>query len=393
MAAKDERTDYEKLIDKVGGISGNIFRNFINGLPVLSTGVFPVDMAVGKIDPVTGNGGIRARDIVEIMGVPGVGKTSLLYSMIVETQKRYPHRGSVVLVCSELPDIDRLERAGVDVEKLVLIGCYTPDTKAKQLLAEGALHSAMELARDPACKLIGIDSVSTLIPEKTDEKDIGESTPVAGLANIMNPFIGKFYKYASVAVLVMVSHYKESPNIGFSFVPTNLLTLKTSGGRNKEFLSMVRILVDGTAEYLKGPDGKLPYKHPTTNAKIQIGINITYQMIRNKYGNSDAFRTSKVYLDFKTGRFNNAEKTIDYASHFVAVDPVSKKTVSLLSPGVVQGGAWYTVGDQKFQGMDKAVAYLESHPELLWEIQKQLLPRSNEFFLDEKLSVSAELGV
>lgn len=389
MAKKPKTYNIEDLITKHQATTGTDYKLYINELPVLSTGIFSVDMAIGKIDPILGNGGLRSRDIMEICGQPGSGKTSLVANMIRTTQVRWPHRGAVVLLASEPPDIDRMIREGINVENLILLGCASKDMDLKKTLAESALDAILDFCQSPDVKLVVIDSVATLITEGEESKELSESLPVASLAKLFNRFVAEFSKKTVVAPLVLVNHYRVPISTGFSFTPPSLLVVDTPGGRTKDFLSMVRIRA--TASPAWEEEGGKPVLHSKTGARIQKGLAVTYTMFRNKYSNKDGYRIAKATIDFSTARPDNEEQVLFYADQFAYQE--QGKWKSLLTPPVYINGSWINIGDNKFQGTAKATAYLKEHPELLASLQAQIMLRSEQFYSDSDIeSIEEQLG-
>jgi recombination protein RecA len=45
--------------------------------------------------------------------------------------------------------------------------------------------------------------------------------------------------------------------------------------------------------------------------------------------------------------------------------------------GIIQkGGAWYTVGEERFQGRAKVVDYLRNNPDVVKELQEKIYDKS-----------------
>ena len=388
MAKKPKTYNIEDLINKHKVTTGSQYQAYINELPVLSTGIFSVDMAIGKIDPVEGNGGLRARDIMEIAGKPGSGKSCLIANMIRTTQERWPHYGAVVLLASEPPDIDRMIREGINVDNLLLLGCASKDMDLKKTLAESALDATLDFCQSPDVKLVVIDSVATLITEGEEAKELSESLPVASLAKLFNRFVAEFSKKTVVAPLVFANHYREPISTGFSFTPPSLLVVDTPGGRTKDFLAMVRMRATATPAW-EEEAGKAVL-HSKTGARIQKGLNVTYTLFRNKYSNKDGYRLAKSTIDFSTARPDNEEQVLFYADQFAFQDQGTWK--SLLDPIVYTNGTWTYIGDKKFQGA-KAIQYLKDNPDIVKKLQAQIMPKSDQFYADTEIeSIEEQLG-
>jgi RecA/RadA recombinase len=389
--AKEAKSELDKLMESCSATTGNMIEQFNADLPVLSTGVFSIDMASGPIDPVYKNGGIRARDIWEVMGKPGQGKTSLAHSFIKTTQARYQHKGAVVGLFSEPPDIPRMRREGIDVEKMIFLGTYHKGADPKKLQAEKSLDSILKFVALDTTKAVIIDSVSTITTKGQEEKEIYESQPVAALAKIYNVFINDFSKTTVEAPILQISHFRQKVETGFAFGLGTGGTAEpeTVGGRTKEFLSMVRMIATSTYKFKK--KGSEYILHSQTGKRMQEGIDITYQMFRNKYANADNNRVCKAVFDFSKCRFNNEEQTLFYADHYTYRDSKGQLQ-SILDPPVISRGAWTYIGEKAFNGTGNAVKYLEENPGILLKLQSQIVPRAAEFFADVKtFNVSDEL--
>lgn len=83
---------------------------------VYSTGSFMLDCAIGEKDPITGNGGIPERTIVEVFGKNQSFKTGLAEQLIKSVLNADPTNQAIVLYAEE-PDMDRLESLGVDMDR------------------------------------------------------------------------------------------------------------------------------------------------------------------------------------------------------------------------------------------------------------------------------------
>lgn len=377
--AKEKKTDFDQLVSKHGAITGIELQEFEASLPVLSTGIFSLDMALGAVCPFTGCGGIRNRDLVEVMGLPGSGKTALLSSMIRTTQQRYPGKGSVVVLFTEPPDTKRMIREGINIEWLVMLGCYAGN---RVKLAPDLLDAVVEFAANDKVKFTGIDSVPMLLTESEREKDLSESQNVAGLARVFNPFVKKYIDNVVHAPLMYLNHYREPLQIGFSSAPPSILNPTTAGGKTKDFMSRARIMATSSPLWRK--DGAERVMHSETGKPIQDGLEIVYALRRNKYMNLDGNRPVQVKLTFADSRFNTEEVTLVYADHFTTRDETSGELRSILKPPTLQKGAWYYIGDKKCQGLKQAIAYLRENPDVLTALQSQIMPRSQEFFADNK---------
>ena len=124
----------------------------------ISTGALPLDIALGV-------GGIPRGRIVEIFGPESSGKTTLVYHIIAEAQKR----GGVCAFVDAEHAIDPVyaRRIGVNTDELLI---SQPD------YGEQALEIVDVLTRSGAVDVVAVDSVAALTPRAELEGQMGDVT-------------------------------------------------------------------------------------------------------------------------------------------------------------------------------------------------------------------------
>ena len=116
-------------------------------IPSISTGSLSLDMALGV-------GGLPRGRIIEVFGPESSGKTTLVYHVIAEAQRR---DGICAFIDAEHSmDPAYAKRIGVNVDDLLV---SQPDT------GEQALEIAELLIRSGALDIVAIDSVAALTPK------------------------------------------------------------------------------------------------------------------------------------------------------------------------------------------------------------------------------------
>jgi RecA/RadA recombinase len=381
-----EKDELEILKKELNIVPATKYKRIRQKCDCLSFGVFPVDFAISEIDE-DGFSGIRERDCFELLGPNNSLKTALSIQMIKKTLDRYgPY--SVFGIWTEPFDPDRMEQAGIDLDQILMYELYeideeTGQVKIKQDMAEVAFASALELAKNPRTRLTFIDSLSAAMPslQMFDKKNVRDldSNPVAASAKVVNNFVNKFKNLAARSVLGYISHYNEPITFDIQQVFMDQTKIHTRGGNGKDFAADVRILCNST---IKLNDEK----HSVFGTKQGEMYNCTWKIIKNKYSPSVPYRTPTGEFDPKTGKFNDEETIIKCASFFAEKD---KQDVihSKLDPKVYTGGSWITIGNEKFQGIDKAEAYLKQHPEIVDKLAKQMYPLNGQFFEDVRPSL------
>src|SRR5919198_1149952 len=124
----------------------------------IPTGALSLDLALGV-------GGVPRGRIVEIFGPESSGKTTLIYEIIAQAQKR----GGVCAFIDAEHAIDPAyaKRIGVDIDELLV---SQPDH------GEQALEIADLLIRSGAVDVVAIDSVAALTPKAELEGAMGDQT-------------------------------------------------------------------------------------------------------------------------------------------------------------------------------------------------------------------------
>lgn len=362
--AKQAKSPLDSLLDSGKIQTFKQIADLRKNLPVLATGIFPLDLATGEVDPELGNGGVRAGSIVEFCGKNNSFKSGTSDQFIYTTQQRYPGR-SVAVLYSEVPEAGRLESVGIDIDNLVAVTCVD-QTGHVMITAEEALETVLDLIAIPEIKLVVIDSLAALPVADQLDRDMSQSDAVAALAKVTNRFCLKVpSKNKSNAVIVIVNHYRDPITTGMSFGPPKTRR-ETPGGRGMEFLADLRVICSAKPIY----DEK---NHPIEGNKTQTALKVTYEIFKNKYCPTTGNRTVTADFNTRIHKVNNEEKALQYAQFFGKKD--GDKLESIINPPVVQAGAWYYIGypeTKRLQGSDNAIKYLVDNPEIYGKLVKEL---------------------
>lgn len=378
---KELSKELQKLMADTGaGTLGRVHK-FRSDMPVMSTGIYALDLAIGATDPTTGVPGITLGDIVEICGENNSFKTGTWEHFARETINTYGPF-SVVGVFSEPPNTQRMIDLGIDPESIISIDCFHEDAEQKNILAKAALESLLKFAKMPEIKLCIIDSIGNLTAEteiydaKGKERGIGDRT-VAAQAVVFNDFIARYTKIEGIRpTLVMVNFFREAISTGFGFSqPAHIIRHKSPAGRGKEFACDIRILCSSVPLYSEA-------KHSVLENAIEVGRTVTYKIFKNKNSHTVGTRTVKTSFNFKTKKIDNAEILLKYATFFQYKD--GPETKSLLDPPLTQAGSWYKIGSERFQGGTKVIEYLENNPDLCKSLLVQIAKNQDYFFEDDK---------
>jgi recombination protein RecA len=221
------KVDREQALDVA---LGQIERNFGKGavmkmsdqahvsVGAISTGSLSLDLALGI-------GGLPRGRIVEIFGPESSGKTTLVYHVIAEAQRR---GGICAFIDAEhAMDPTYAKRIGVNIDELLV---SQPDT------GEQALEITELLIRSGALSVVAIDSVAALTPKAEIEGEMGDSH-VGLQARLMSQALRKLAGTLNRTETICIFTNQLREKIGVMFGNPEV----TPGGRALKFYSSVRL--------------------------------------------------------------------------------------------------------------------------------------------------------
>ena len=323
-----ERTEKDKAIEAaVTQIErqfgkGSIMRlgsdEAVPGVPVISTGAIPLDIALGV-------GGVPRGRVTEIYGPESSGKTTMMLHVIAEAQKE---GGVAAFIDAEHAlDVGYARKLGVRTDDLLI---SQPDT------GEQALEIVEMLLRSGAMDIIVIDSVAALVPRAEIEGEMGDSH--MGLqARLMSQALRKLTGAISKTrtSLVFINQIRMKIGVMFGNPET------TTGGNALKFYASVRMDIRriGTLK-----DGDKP-----------VGSRIRVKVVKNKL--APPFRQAE--FDMIDGEGVSREGAL--------ID------MALEAGFVTRSGAWYSYGEERVgQGRENARQFLKDNPETTAEIEAKV---------------------
>jgi len=280
------------------------------------TGSLSLDLALG--------GGLPKGRLIEIFGAEGGGKTTLTLHCIAEAQKK----GGICAFIDAEHSLDPAYAAkvGVDIENLLI---SQPDN------GEQALEMTDTLIRSGAVDLVVIDSVAALVPRAEVEGEMGDQT-VGLMARMMSQGCRKLASTAGKTgtTIIFINQIREKVGVIYGSPET------TPGGRALKFFASVRLRVS-RGEAIK-------------NGTEQIGNRTKVSIPKNKI--APPFREAEFDLVYGKG-INKYGDILDLGVKYNFI---------------AKTGAWFTVGEERFQGRDQTRAYLEENPEVAEEMEAQI---------------------
>jgi recombination protein RecA len=280
----------------------------------VSTGSLALDLALGI-------GGLPRGRIVEVFGPEASGKTTLVYHVIAEAQRR---GGICAFVDAEhAMDPQYARRIGVDIDQLLV---SQPDT------GEQALEIVELLIRSGALDVVAIDSVAALVPKAEIEGEMGDSH-VGLQARLMSQALRKLAGTLNrtETICVFTNQLREKIGVMFGNPET------TPGGRALKFYSSVRLDIRRIETLKEGVEA--------------IGNRVRVKVVKNKVAPP----------------FKQAEFDIIYGSGIswegTVLDAALERKI------VQKSGSYFSFEDERLgQGRQNATAFLREHPDVTNQI-------------------------
>ena len=283
----------------------------------IPTGSLSLDLALGI-------GGVPRGRIVEIYGPESCGKTTLALHIVASAQKGGGEAAYIDVEHALEPAYARA--LGVDIDELLI---SQPDT------GEQALEITEQLVRSGALDVVVIDSVAALLPRSELEGEMGESS-VGVVARLMSQALRKLAGVVSKTgcIVVFINQLREKIGVMYGNPET------TPGGRALKYFSSVRIDMRRIETLKSGTE--------------MVGNRTRAKIVKNKVAPP----------------FKEAEFDILYGQGISKIGEIIDLSVKL---GLIdKAGAWFTVGDQRFQGRDNVKVYLQENPEVCDKLEADI---------------------
>lgn len=344
---------------------------------------FGLALAFNKIDPETGLPGIPLGTVWEIAGSNGRGKTLTAERKLVHVHKRSKKKS--IWLGYEPVNMSRLihlEHQGLDLDKLEILD-YSKSPEGYELeFGEQGLNTLMSMAETGDFVDVIVDSIGSMATRREVFDNKGEylgvdKTPQLAIrATILTRFINQWLTMDpnQRPILTLINHMKEVVDVGgFGLDPLKVtrigenLNYNTPGGNGIKFACDLRVKLDARKIELRGGDNKT-IKHPVFENPIQTGLEIQYEVFKNKFCGETGSRRAIGKFDFASGAFDTENEVISYCD-YLDLSGINN------SGGFVSG----LIPNKKVR-MKEAVAFLRDNPQILEKLMIQIAARSNELF-------------
>jgi recombination protein RecA len=284
----------------------------------ISTGALSLDIALGV-------GGMPRGRIVEVFGPESSGKTTLLYHLLSEAQKK---GGICAFIDAEhAMDPAYAKRIGLDIDELLV---SQPDH------GEQALEIADMLIRSGAVDVVAIDSVAALTPKVELEGAMGDQT-VGLQARMMSQAMRKLTANLNrtQTLCMFTNQIREKVGVMFGSPETQ------PGGRALKFYSSQRLDIRRIETIKDGTEA--------------VGNRVRVKVVKNKV--AAPFKQAEFEIEFGRG-ISTTGCLIDYGiEHNI----------------VTKSGSFFSYdGERLGQGRNNAKAFLREHPEIARAIEDRI---------------------
>ncbi len=284
----------------------------------ISTGALTLDIALGI-------GGVPRGRIVEVFGPESSGKTTLIYHVLAEAQKR----GGVCAFIDAEHAMDPIyaKAIGVDIDELLV---SQPD------YGEQALEIADMLVRSGGVDVVAIDSVAALTPRAELEGEMGDQTvglQARMMSQAMRKLAGNLHRTSTLCILT--NQIREKVGVMFGSPETQ------PGGRALKFYASQRLDIRRIETLKDGAEA--------------VGNRVRVKVVKNKL--AAPFRQAELEIEFGKG-ISAAGCLID---------------LGLEHNVISKSGAFFSYGGERLgQGRANVKTYLEEHPAIAADIEGKI---------------------
>lgn len=252
--------------------------------------------------------------------------TTLCTHLVAEAQKQGDLCAYIDM--ENAVSLENFETLGVDIRNNFLL-CQ-PNSGDEALAIVESLLESKEVG------LIVVDSVASLIPQAELDGELQDST-IGLQARLMSKFMRRTSSLIRKSNCALVFINQLRANIGgYGAQPATT----TTGGNALKYYASVRIDIARTGSIKEGEQ--------------IIGQTVKAKIVKNKV--ASPFKDCEFYLIYGEGISNEREIL----------------ELSVKNGIIKKGGAWYTYGENKWQGLEKARAFLKDNPKIKDELYEQL---------------------
>lgn len=289
------------------------------------------------------NGGLPYGRQSLIWGSKSAAKSSLCLQIVAMAQAE--GKTAAWIDAEQSFDYTWAEKLGVKTEELIYSEAKTTNDMAN------AGTDLMEAGAD----VLVVDSISALLPAIYFEKDSEELKNLENTKQIgaESKDMGNAVKMLNFAnkktLLILISQQRNQISAMYT-------QLQPTGGQATKFYSSVIIKLFSSES-----------QKQALEKKIQVGDKLINEVVGRKIIWDVQF--SKTSPPFQQGEYD-----FYFRGANIGIDQVGDLADLAVTLGIIEkGGAWYTAGEERYQGRDNLISGLRDNPELFAKIQAGVL--------------------
>lgn len=293
--------------------------------------------------------GLRYGAFTVLYGNRACGKTMFALQSIAEAQKEGKVAAWLDVEKNFSPSWAR--RLGVDPDKMLV------DNKTMSIAGMADKGVQMILA---GVDILVIDSISQLLPQSYFEDPKDDKEEIKGLSQTGQ--IGTFSKNMGQAINMLNAVNEKTAIIVISQVRNQIgsygASISFMGGKALEHASST------TLKFWRTPSDVIEREIHVGDGlllKRPVGAPITWTVEKNRGPGMGMSNAYDIYT----------------AGDFAGIDLVGEVVTYGVEYGIIKkGGAWFTIGEERFQGRNKVIAYLRDNPDITEKIYGDILAKS-----------------
>ncbi|MFD9947218.1 hypothetical protein ACFWYW_24030 [Nonomuraea sp. NPDC059023] len=296
-------------------------------------------------------GGWPANQWAEVIGKESQGKTFIALKTVAANQQRDP-KFTTLWIAAEHFDVDQAHALGVDTDRVIVM-----PTQDMEL----AFETMLSFAASKSIDLIVLDSYPALIPGEEADKTMEDAVVAVGAR-----LVGKFFRKMGAASKraldgterpmfgLIINQYRDA--IG-QFSPHGT-PQTTPGGKAKNYFYYVRLEVKRDEVIDEARHGK---------GKTRVGQTVKLRTLKNKAASPGQVASLDVYfrdapnLGFLRGDYDSAKELLTYG---------------VLYDLIKRAGAYYSIGERRWQGKDALLQDLRAESDLQESLRAGILAAS-----------------